>query len=118
MANLAGLSAAGEELAISLIFGIVGELRGSTGLLGMLASGGICAVAYWRTSSRCWRMPPRRKAAGTSPSNRGVDYRIYAGEPPNERMHFNFYVPGGRKGKGLPKADREVFMKHFQYRNP
>jgi hypothetical protein len=86
---------------------------------------------------------------GTSASNRGVDYRIYAGEPSmqemiddkdakktlkdgfwkvlpgpsvpehkNERMHFNFYVPGGRKGKGLPKSDQEVFMKHFQYSSP
>jgi hypothetical protein len=35
----------------------------------------------------------------------------------NERMHINFYVPNGRKGKGLPKSDQQVLITHFQYRS-
>jgi hypothetical protein len=33
----------------------------------------------------------------------------------NERMHINFYVPNGRKGRGIPSRDQQVLITHFQY---
>lgn len=39
-------------------------------------------------------------------------------DPRNERMHINFYVPNGRKGKGQPRSEQRVTITKFQYQSP
>jgi len=36
----------------------------------------------------------------------------------NERLHINFYVPGGKTGGRLPRSNQTVLVRHFEYKSP